>query len=43
MFSMGHPALDDLLALASRRRAEVARAEEELRAWLRRNRSPREG
>jgi hypothetical protein len=38
MFGPAHPALDRLLALASRRRAEVARAEEELRAWLLRNR-----
>jgi len=29
---------DDLLALAERRWAEVVRAEEELRAWLARNR-----
>jgi hypothetical protein len=42
-FSPDHPALDRLLALASRRRAEVARAEEELRDWLRKNRGPREG
>ncbi len=37
-FGPGHPAMERLLALASRRRAEVARAEEELRAWLLRNR-----
>jgi hypothetical protein len=37
-FGPGHPVWDDLLALVSRRRAEVVRAEEELRKWLRRNR-----
>ncbi len=37
-FGPGHPVWDDLLALVSRRRAEVVRAEEELREWLRRNR-----
>jgi hypothetical protein len=33
-----HGALDDLLALAERRADEVARARDELREWLARNR-----
>ena len=38
-FGTDHPALDRLLELVSQRRAEIARAEEELREWLRRNRT----
>jgi hypothetical protein len=37
-FGSHHPVLDRLMALISRRRAELERAEAELRAWLARNR-----
>ena len=38
-FGPGHGAMDDLLALAERRSEETARARDELRDWLRRNRA----
>jgi len=38
-FDAGHGALDDLLEIAERRAYETARARDELRAWLQRNRS----
>lgn len=38
-FGPDHPLLDDLLALVSKRAAELARAETEMRAWLERNRT----
>jgi hypothetical protein len=37
-FGPGHHALDRLLALVEGRAGEVARARDELREWLRRNR-----
>ena len=37
-FDAGHGALDDLLRIAERRAEEVARARDELREWLKRNR-----
>ncbi len=37
-FEADHGALDRLLALAERRAAETARARDELREWLKRNR-----
>jgi|SRR5712671_5591451 len=36
-----HPVFDDLLALVTRRKLELAIAEADLRAWLDRNRSDR--
>jgi hypothetical protein len=37
-FEANHPALDRLLALAERRAEETARARDELKEWLQRNR-----
>jgi|SRR5712672_2681000 hypothetical protein len=41
-FDASHGALDDLMALAERRAEETARARDELRAWLHRNRHDKE-
>jgi hypothetical protein len=41
-FGPDHPVLDRLLALVARRKTELAGAEDELRAWLERNRTPGE-
>jgi len=39
-FDANHGALDDLLALVTRREAELRQAKNELRKWMKRNRKP---
>jgi hypothetical protein len=42
-FGPDHGALDRLLALVTRREAELRQAKNELRKWLKQNRTPGEG